>query len=212
MHPLPICAIRCQNVGLSRGSTSVFMGVNFELHPANILIIQGENGSGKTSLLRVIGGFSQSFSGMIQHCFDTKNWINGSPTGNIGWLGHANAIKDELTVFENLKFWLPKAVPKEKIDLVMEKVQIKTLRHQRSYSLSAGERRRLALARLLLGRHPLWILDEPSANLDIEGRKLIEQLLAEHTARRGSAIIASHDRLRPDAPTSYIKLHTGHRA
>ncbi|VAW01404.1 hypothetical protein MNBD_ALPHA06-1855 [hydrothermal vent metagenome] len=206
MHKINACTVRCQNLDFYRGSQLIFRDVSLLATPGSILMIRGSNGSGKTSLLRLIAGFSHPQNGTIEHCFDDKIWLNGPAIGQIGWLGHKNGIKGELSILENLALWKAAGTSADELQQILQKLGLKNLQSQPAHTLSAGQQRRLALARLLVGQHPIWMMDEPSANLDKDGSRLIEQLLVEHTANNGTAIIASHDPLHPNAPVSFIKL------
>lgn len=206
MNKYQSCTLIGENLGLSRGLLPVFSAVNLSITPAMVLMIRGENGTGKTSLLRILAGFTRSFTGLLRHQCDSEHWQDGAPATQISWLGHKNSNKHELTAEENLAFWLPKSQHKSRISEVLDKVEISKIKHQPVSALSAGQQRRLSLARLLLGHHPIWLLDEPTANLDQAGSRLLEQLLVEHIEQNGSAIIASHEVLQPDVQTSVIKL------
>ncbi len=202
----PYC-ISTDNLEFSRGSVPVFSGVNLSLSFGEVLMIRGGNGSGKTSLLRILAGFSNFYSGKIRYRLANNPWINGPAHGAIGWMGHKNGLSLELTVEENLVFWQKIFKSHVQISQTIDRVGLSDFKNQTARSLSAGQFRRLNLAKLLLGNWPVWILDEPSANLDRKGRQLIEGLLVEHTKNGGSAIIASHEPLHPGAPTSFIQLH-----
>jgi len=204
MQSLISCTVEVIDLQFSSGLTPIFEQVNFTLEPGALLMVYGGNGSGKTSLLRVLGGFARATGGSIQHSYTQKKWCSGLPLGQTGWLGHKSGLKDELTTYQNLFLW-----KQNKTDILqaLEKVGLATFRTQLAADLSAGEKRRLALARLILVDQPLWLLDEPSANMDVDGKELIEDLLTKHVKRGGNAIIASHDTLFPNAPVHVIELH-----
>jgi len=207
MALLQPCFIATNELGFSRGEIPIFNEVNLTLSPGEILMIRGGNGSGKTSLLRILAGFSNFYSGQLKYKLDTDQWVAGPARGAIGWLGHKSGLNLDLSVEENLKFWESISQYSNQISQALKKVDLLNARFATTRNLSAGQQRRLNLARLLLGKWPVWILDEPSANLDKEGAQLIEKLLSDHAKNGGSAIVASHEPLRPDAPTSFISLH-----
>jgi heme exporter protein A len=201
--------IKVEKLGFSRSLVPIFQSVNFQLEPGRILMVRGGNGSGKTTLLRVLAGFSRPETGTISSMYARQDWQSGISAEQIGWLGHNNGIKDDLSAIENLAFWKHSSQDKSSLEATLKRVEIYPVRNQSVRTLSAGQKRRLALARLLLSNRPVWLMDEPSANLDRDGTRLIESLLQEHTAKNGSAIVASHDPLHPDAPTEFIKLLSG---
>ena len=185
---------------------TVFANVSFSLQSGEVLMVRGANGSGKTSLLRILAGLTASYSGKLQHKFGDAKWNTGVSSGSIGWLGHKLGLKQDLSAIENLALWSKKDKQHEDILAALRKVGLLNTQQRPVYTMSAGQKQRLALARLLLSDSQLWIMDEPGANLDSDGNKLIETLLQQHSQQGGIAIIASHDQINPDAPTSYIKL------
>ncbi len=169
-------------------------------------MVRGTNGSGKTSLLRVLAGFNRAETGSLSFRFGSEDWSNGPAQFGVGWLGHQNGLSEELNPVENLRFWLNSNQDQADVERVLAQVDMTDLQLQPVHTLSAGQRRRLGLARLLLGNHSLWLIDEPGANLDKNGSALVEALLEQHIKSAGCAIIASHEKLQPNVPTSYITL------
>ncbi|MBL4617492.1 MAG: heme ABC exporter ATP-binding protein CcmA [Robiginitomaculum sp.] len=206
MNKHQTCTISAKKISFTRAMCTIFANVSFSLQSKEILMVRGANGSGKTSLLRIIAGLNTSYSGQLQHRYNNKRWLNGATSGSIGWLGHKSGLKQDLSATQNLAFWSNKAEQHPEISQALQKVGLLNMQQRPVHTMSAGQKQRLALARLLLSNSPLWILDEPSANLDSDGRKLIEALLQQHSQQGGIAIIASHDNINPTAPTSYIKL------
>jgi heme exporter protein A len=185
---------------------AVFTKVSFSLKSGDILMLRGANGSGKTSLLRIIAGLNTSYNGQLRHKYNNDDWAQGAISGSIGWLGHKSGLKQDLSASENLALWGSKTKQHLKIPKALKKVGLSNMQKRPVYAMSAGQKQRLALARLLLSNSPLWIMDEPGANLDMQGNKMIEILLQQHSEQGGIAIIASHDHINPSAPISYIKL------
>ena len=190
--------LEVSNLACSRGDHRLFSGLGFTLYPGQILQIQGANGSGKTSLLRTLCGFIQPDEGKIA-------W-EGSDVLDLGeeyfarmlYLGHLNAIKDELSALENLRISAGLSGMKlAESDAIaaLRRMGLKGRERLPAKVLSQGQRRRVALARLLVSDAALWILDEPLTALDVNAVALIEELLAEHLARQGMVIYTTHQPL-----------------
>ncbi|MEM8843774.1 MAG: cytochrome c biogenesis heme-transporting ATPase CcmA [Pseudomonadota bacterium] len=176
-----------------RGSRTLFDGLNFQVNDGEAMIIQGSNGVGKTSLLRIIIGLSLAVKGEV--CWNDQeiHSINEEFQKQLLYIGHSAAVKTELTVRENLqlllRFW-----PNDKVNIV-ELAEIIGLRKRLSVPcsrLSAGQLRRVSLARLFISTQKLWILDEPLTALDINFIGLIEQRLQDHLKQGGLAILTTH--------------------
>ncbi|MEL7186994.1 MAG: cytochrome c biogenesis heme-transporting ATPase CcmA, partial [Pseudomonadota bacterium] len=163
---------------LIRGERCLFEDLSFALNPGELLLLEGQNGSGKTSLLRAMAGLLSLESGDVR-------W-NDVPVleqrqdyhAETVWLGHRSGLKSDLTMLENLRFeaCLRPQSGKDS-DEVFDRLGIRHLRKLPVRSLSAGQQRRVALARLLLADVPLWLMDEPFTNLDRDGRTLVMELV-----------------------------------
>lgn len=177
-------------VSVARGGIAVLSGVSFEVPAGRALILRGPNGLGKTTLLRTIAGLQPPLAGQI------------SPgPGHIAYAGHADAVKAALTVGENLTFWAS-VYGAPGIDAALADMDLQTLRDRPAQNLSAGQKRRLGLARLLLSDRPIWALDEPTVSLDTGMVRLFAGLLTRHLARGGVGLLATHVALDlPDAQT-----------
>ncbi len=186
------------NLSCSRGDLQLFSALNFLLEAGQIMQVQGENGKGKTTLLRTLCGFHLPDAGAITWCGEDVNDLAENFYANLLYLGHHNAIKDELTGLENLQ--ISAGLAGIKLD---EKTAIAALRRMglkgrerlATKVLSQGQRRRVALARLLVGDAKLWVLDEPLTALDVGAVALIQELIAEHLARGGMVIFTTHQPL-----------------
>jgi len=182
-----------------RGSQRLFREFSFDLRPGELLWVTGPNGSGKTSLLRIVCTLLPPESGEVR-------W-RGRPVGELGeafraeqvYVGHAPAIKDDLTSLENLHFALAQeGMPAAQSQLI-EALSAFGLRGREDVparALSQGQRRRVALARLWFGRaQPLWVLDEPLTALDTQAVELVHGLIATHLARGGMVLLTSHQEI-----------------
>jgi heme exporter protein A len=174
-----------------RGGQPVFSGVDFTLGEGGALVVTGPNGSGKSTLLRVIAGLLPAAGGNVR----LEGGGEAFPTiaSAAHYLGHLNAMKPTLTVTENLSFWRDFCgdadVP---VEAALDTVGLAAIGHLPFGYLSTGQRRRAAIARLLINRRPLWLLDEPTAGLDAESERQFSALMAEHLAGGGMLIAATH--------------------
>ncbi|WP_020561422.1 cytochrome c biogenesis heme-transporting ATPase CcmA [Methylosarcina fibrata] len=197
-----------QAVGLScsRDDRLLFDGLNFELTPGQVLLLEGRNGSGKTSLLRILCGFREADAGQVLWCGDSIK--NAQYYADMAYVGHLDGIKKELTVQENLMVSLALSRPGVySIEQALAKVRLSGYEDVLVQSLSAGQKRRLSLARLLITDNHLWILDEPFTSLDKEGIALIETLMIEHCMNGGMIVLTSHHDLDlHSAPVQRIHL------
>ena len=180
-----------------RGGREVFSGLDFEARAGEVLAVRGRNGAGKTSLLRLIAGLLIPAAGAIA--------LDGGDTEltiaeQAHYLGHRDALKPALSVGENLSFWR-EFLGGEVSDTAesLRAVGLDHAVHLPAAYLSAGQRRRLSLARLLVVRRPLWLMDEPSAALDTAGQSLLAGLMREHLARGGLIVAATHGSLGLEA-------------
>lgn len=179
--------------GLSciRDDRVLFEELAFELVSGQVLLLEGKNGSGKTSLLRILCGFREPDSGAIHWC---GNAVNDSQFyAQMAYVGHLDGIKKELTVLENLKMSVALSSSGQySINEALAKVHMAGYDDVLVQALSAGQKRRLSLARLLITENVLWILDEPFTSLDKQGIALIETLMTEHCASGGMIVLTSH--------------------
>jgi heme exporter protein A len=173
-----------------RGGRNVFSGLDFAASSGEVLAVTGANGSGKTSLLRLIAGLLLPAEGGI-----ALEGGEGELTlpEQAHYLGHRDALKPALSVMENLLFWLDFLGGEVfEADASLKAVALDHAVHLPAAYLSAGQRRRLSLARLLAVRRPVWLLDEPTAALDAAGQELFAGLMRDHLARGGLIVAATH--------------------
>lgn len=190
--------LEVSNLACSRGDHRLFSGLSFTLHPGQIMQVQGANGSGKTSLLRTLCGFMMPDEGDIVWCGESIRELDEDYFAEMLYLGHLNAIKDELSALENLRIsaGLSGVELNEKESVAaLQRMGLRGRERLPTKVLSQGQRRRVALARLLVSRAKLWILDEPLAALDVGAVKQIQGLIAEHLAQQGMVIFTTHQPL-----------------
>jgi heme exporter protein A len=187
---LTIAALACR-----RGGRPVFEGLSFEAAPGEAVELRGPNGAGKSSLLRMIAGLLPPAAGQIIVSDPTRPEDEGA-AASLLYLGHADAVKGAETVRAQLEVFADLfAAPRAGIAKALSAVGLTALAERAGGSLSAGQRRRLALARLIVADRPVWLLAEPAAPLDAQGRALLGDLLAAHCAQGGLVIAAAHDPL-----------------
>jgi len=199
-------SLRAQDLGCDRGGQPIFRGVSFILNPGEAMILRGDNGAGKTSLLRLLAGLLPIVEGSLEVKSAQADWQSGTAAGLIAWQGHEDAHKRALTVLENLAFWARIHESDYNLNIALERVGIASLYEFQAGQLSAGQKRRLALARLLIQNQPVWLLDEPTAALDAKAAKMSEELIAAHLNDGGIAIIATHSPFAPKGKVSELNL------
>lgn len=165
---------------LARGGVPVLSGVSFTLEAGEALILRGPNGIGKTTLLRAVAGLQPMLSGQITGAED-----------QIAYASHADGVKATLNVRENLAFWAA-CFGQENVAPAMAALNLSNLADRLGGNLSAGQKRRLGLARLLVTGRPIWVLDEPTISLDAASVTLFADLIRDHLAKGGAALIATH--------------------
>jgi heme exporter protein A len=193
--------LEVSNLACSRGDHRLFAGLSFALYPGQIMQVQGVNGSGKTSLLRTLCGFMMADEGEIRWEGENIQSLEEDYFADMLYLGHLNAIKDELSALENLRIaaGLSGRQLEEKYAIAaLRRMGLKGRERLPTKVLSQGQRRRVALARLLVSDAKLWILDEPLTALDVGAVGLIQELIAEHLARSGMVIYTTHQPLQVD--------------
>jgi len=184
------------DLALSRGGRQLFTGLSLELGNGQLALVTGANGTGKTTLLRAVAGLGEPAAGHITLDGIPARRIATGLTAPIAFQGHADGLKRDLTVAENLQFyrtvWAGEVAPAT----VAAELGLDTCLDRPVRYLSAGQRRRTALGCLRMRPAPLWLLDEPLTNLDARGADLVERWIADHVARGGMSVVATH---RPEA-------------
>lgn len=190
--------LEISNLACTRGDHLLFSGLSFSLAAGELLQIQGANGSGKTSLLRTLCGFMTPTAGVIKWRGQRISELDEDYYAEIVYLGHLNAIKDELNALENLRIsagFAGCAVDDKEAITALRRMGLRGRETLPVKVLSQGQRRRVALARLLVGNAPLWILDEPLTALDVSAVGLMQELIGEHLANKGLVIYTTHQPL-----------------
>lgn len=187
------------NLACSRGDHRLFSGLSFTLQAGEIMQVQGANGSGKTSLLRTLCGFMQPDEGEILWRGKNVRELGEDYYAELLYIGHLNAIKDELNALENLQMSAGLAgytVTDQQAVTALRRMGLQRKEHLPVKVLSQGQRRRVTLARLLIGDAHLWILDEPLTALDVGAVGLMQELIGEHLSKGGMAIFTTHQPLQ----------------
>ena len=197
--PSPVVAL--SDAVVLVGGFPLLSGVNLELSVTSLNVVTGANGAGKTSLLRLLGGLVTLTSGTgVVSGVDLRSGDLRELRRRVGWLGHEGSFYDDLSASENLTF-AAKALarPTSEIAGVLDRVELSSRATTPAKQLSAGQRRRLGLAWLLLRRSELWLLDEPYASLDDEGRTFFDQLVGDVVKSGATVVVSAHDPLRSSA-------------
>ncbi len=182
-----------ENLAVKRGLRTIISDLSFHIKDHEGLLLTGPNGSGKTTLLRALAGFIEQSNGIIK-------LEGGLPDADVGeqchYIGHKNGIKHGFTVSENLEFWLNYLGDSQKNnsdkDKALEVFELSNLRDIPAGMLSAGQKRRLGLARLVMIKRPVWLLDEPSVSLDVHSVKILASVVEDHIRDGGIAMAATH--------------------
>lgn len=180
---------------VARGGVPVLEDLSFTLSPGEVLVLRGPNGSGKTTLLRTLAGLQPAFDGEIS-----------LPPEAIAYGAHADGLKATLTVRENLTFWAA-TYGTGAVDHALDAMNLTALATRAAANLSAGQKRRLGLARLLVTGRPIWLLDEPTVSLDAASVALFAHAVRAHVASGGAALIATHIDLGLEAQVLDVTPH-----
>lgn len=185
-------------LSFARDDEPVLTDFCFALHEQELVLVRGLNGTGKTTLLKLLGGLLPWDHGVL-----TWRGTQIRPTApdylrNIGFLGHQLGLKEELTCAENLSFYADLAGTQPALRDLLRAVGLAGYASSLASDLSAGQRKRLAMARLVLSQKPLWFLDEPYSNLDKNGIALMDRLICEQITRGGSVLASSHGTFTPE--------------
>jgi heme exporter protein A len=204
----PALTLEASGLSCGRGGMALTRELTFAARPGQCLLLRGPNGTGKTTLLLTLAGIVPPLGGSFA-------LVGADPDSGpqLHYCGHRNAIKPRLSVLENLTFWAAvngaTGIAEQE---ALDTVGLGHLAHLDAGYLSAGQSRRLALARLLVTSRPLWLLDEPTAALDTEGHDLVTRLLDRHLDAGGMVIAATHDPITLPDPARMETLVLGDRS
>ena len=195
--------LEARDLEATRGGATLFRGLAFTLRPGALLRVSGANGSGKTSLLRVLCGLSQPNAGQVRWNGESIRALGEEYRKQLAYVGHANALKDDLTVTENLEAICALAgldAAPARVQAAIGQFGLAGRERLPVKLLSQGQRRRAALARLALSEAaPLWILDEPFAALDADAVERVQSAAGEHLSRGGMIVLTTHQEARIEA-------------
>jgi heme exporter protein A len=192
---------------LLRGDRCLFQQLDFALNSGELLFVAGANGSGKTSLLRGMAGLLDFETGYVT--WDGQKILDDYQAfrADLVWLSHRVGFKGELNLLENLQFESSlRSSSMQNTEAVIERLGLAELGRLPFRYLSAGQQRRVALARMVLANARLWMMDEPFTNLDKAGQALVAELISEHLGNGGLCVVASHQTVEIEAPTQQVTL------
>lgn len=194
--------LETRDLAISRGDRTLFSDLNLTLEPGQLLLVEGPNGSGKTTLLRAICGLLLPGAGEIHWDGQNVRRLREEYTRQVLYLGHLNGIKNDLSGIENLRISATldgDAVGEAEVWGALERIGLAGFEDLPTKVLSQGQKRRVALARLLLSSASLWVLDEPFVALDVKAVALLQSIIAEHVERGGMVILTTHQEVALDA-------------
>jgi len=197
-----------EKVHVWRGDRHVLRGVSLEVHRGELMHVSGPNGTGKTTLLRVVSGLLRPEKGSVAWQGRSIAAAAAEYQDALAYASHEPALKSDLTALENLRFTvgLKRRVTAAELRSSLERTGVANCADLPARVLSAGQRRRVAMARVLAFRADLWLLDEPFTNLDGSGSSLLSALLAEHVGQGGLALVVAHHELNVAAQTRKLEL------
>ena len=202
--------LKVAGLHLWRGERHVLRGISFEGQPGQCVLLTGRNGAGKTSLIRVIAGLLDAEEGEVSWRGTSTRAARHDFHAEMSYLGHEPPLKGDLTARENLHFsvGIRRQVTVAEIEAALTRTGALLFADRAVRTLSAGQRRRVALAGVLLANAVLWLLDEPTTNLDADGQQLVGELIAGQLARDGLVVAAVHHSLAV-APERVVSLELG---
>lgn len=184
--------ITLQSLGLEIDHKILFRDISMTFLPSSIVMLRGQNGAGKTSLLRIIAGLQQPSYGKI--LFSKKQYsFEQLAKPYCTYIGHNLALKNELSVLDNIKYWASLSKMMTLINIAIKYFQLEDILDVRSADLSAGMKKKVTMSRLILCPSKLWLLDEIDTNLDTANKELLTRLILSHANNGGCSFIASHD-------------------
>ncbi len=201
--------LETQSLECVRDDRLLFNDLSFTVAESEVLQIEGPNGSGKTSLLRIICGLRQAEAGQVLWQGESITVSREDYYANMVYIGHLPCIKGDLTVLENVRSLLDTrslTLSTDKIEVSLAKVGLATYEDVQGKALSSGQRRRILLAFVDLSQAGLWILDEPLTALDVQGVALMESMILDHKNAGGSVVFTTHHGMQLDCEMSSVQL------
>jgi heme exporter protein A len=201
--------LEVDKVHVWRGERHVLKGVSLQLRPNELLHISGPNGAGKTTLLRVVTGLLRPEQGAVSWQGRSIQVARSDYQAALAYGAHEPALKADLTALENLRFsvGLKRRISAAELNAALERTGVSGCANLPTRVLSAGQRRRVTMARILAMQAPLWLLDEPFANLDAEGSALVSQLLQAHVLAGGLALVVAHHDIALNCSVRRLELN-----
>jgi heme exporter protein A len=202
--------LEVDKVHVWRGERHVLKGVSLRLNPRELLHVSGPNGAGKTTLLRVVTGLLRPEQGSVS--WRGRSILAAARSdyqADLAYGAHEPALKADLTALENLRFsvGLKRRISAAELNAALERTGVSGCADLPTRVLSAGQRRRVTMARILAMQAPLWLLDEPFANLDAEGSELVSQLLQAHVLGGGLALVVAHHDIALNCSVRRLELN-----
>lgn len=200
--------LECVDVECCYNDITVFSGISFSLSSGDIMQVEGSNGSGKSSLLRILSGLKAATAGEVLWQGVNIQDVLEDYRPTLTYLSHKNGIKPDLNVMENLSMEYVLAGQKQEVDIatILNRLKLSEYSDSPAQQLSSGQLRRLAVARFLISSTKIWLMDEPYTSLDTPGKSLVQELLRAHSDTGGISVIATHECLAMD---NAKKLHLG---
>lgn len=201
-----ISLVEVQALTCERGGRRIFRNLSFAVSGGQVLTLEGPNGAGKTSALRILSGLLPQAAGEVNVHMGAGYVVSDAEerSRQVGWVGYQDGVKAQLSVIENAGFYAALYGARMDVRSVLDRVGLTRMADLPAQYLSSGQRRRLGLARLILSRRPLWLMDEPLSSLDAAGRRLTAELIGEHCDDGGIAIVATHETLGLDAQRFFL--------
>ena len=181
-----------QSLSFITQNQEIFKNISMTLFPSSIVYLKGKNGSGKTSLLRMLAGIQKPTEGSIRYGRELA-LIDNFDKPYCTYIGHKTGLKQELTVKDNLKYWAQLYNSEELLDAAIIYFQLQEYAHKKCYELSAGNQKKIALSKLIVCQSKFWLLDEIDTNLDEENKKLLINLIVTQADSGGIVFISSHN-------------------
>ncbi len=200
--------LQADRLECERDGRTLFRNLSFSIVPGSLTRVEGPNGSGKTTLLRILAGLNDSWEGQVLWCGRPREQQWETMRRNTLYLGHRPGIKALLTPLENLQALVAgrQKVDRPVLEQALEQVGLAPWRDVPCENLSAGQKRRVALARLLFADEPLWLLDEAFTALDVDAVGAVESLLAERVRDGGAVVVTTH---HEPALANMVRIHLG---